>query len=57
MQKVKKGLQQKASEPQYFNLYQATAAYLFLIMSTFDITLHKGHLIKHAEDVSEICNL
>lgn len=57
MQKVKKGLQQKASEPQHFNLYQETAAYLFLIMSTFVIKLNKGHLLKHAEDVSEICNL
>lgn len=26
-------------------------------MSTFVIKLHKGHLIKLAEDVSEICNL
>lgn len=57
MQKIKKSLQQKASETQHFNLYQANAAYLFLIMSTFVIKLHKGHLIKHTEDVSEICNL
>lgn len=57
MQKIKKCLQQKASETQHFNLYQANAAYLFLIMSTFVIKLHKGHLIKHTEDVSEICNL
>lgn len=26
-------------------------------MRTFVIKLHKGHLIKHAEDVSGICNL
>lgn len=26
-------------------------------MSTFVIKLNKGHLLKHAEDVSEICNL
>lgn len=57
MQKIKKFLQQKASQTQHFNLYEANAAYLFLIMSTFGIKLHKGHLIKHTEDVSEICSL
>lgn len=49
--KNKKCLRQKASETQHFNLYEANTAYLFLIMSTFVIKLHKGHIIKHTENV------
>jgi len=54
MQKIKKCL---PSETQHFNLYQANALYLFLVMSTFVTKLHKGHPLKHTAEVSEICNL